>query len=191
MIELVLVRHGQSYGNLDRSLGLDTDLTDLGRRQATRLGNWLAAQGYSFTAIYCSTLQRAHQTAAIINAHFGLEVVLDHDLRESGGDHLSDLPLRVTPLDAEPAPPFGPMYEAFRERVMRATERILRENSEGQALVVAHAGTLATMLRCVLGCHSVVVGTEQTGVHGLQWNGDRWFLQYLNRQEHLADLVST
>jgi bisphosphoglycerate-dependent phosphoglycerate mutase len=65
MLELVLARHGQSYGNLDLSLGLDTDLTDLGREQATRLGNWLAEQGYAFTALYCSTLRRARQTAEI------------------------------------------------------------------------------------------------------------------------------
>lgn len=48
-----------------RSLGPDTDLTDLGREQATRLGNWLVEQGYAFTALYCSTLRRARQAAGI------------------------------------------------------------------------------------------------------------------------------
>ena len=189
MIDMILARHGQSYGNLDRSLGPDTDLTDLGREQAMRLGAWLIAQGYSFTAAYCSTLRRARQTAAIVNAHFGLEIAFDRDLRESEGDHLGELPLRGDTLNGEPAGPFGPTYEAFRERVTRATGRILRENPKGQVLVVAHAGTLATMLRGILGCHSVTVGTEQTGVHRLTWDGERWFLQYVNRQEHLADLV--
>jgi broad specificity phosphatase PhoE len=190
MIELILARHGQSFGNLDRSLGPDTDLTDLGREQATRLGNWLAAQGYSFCAIYCSTLRRARQTAGIVNAHFDLEITFDQDLRESEEDHITELPLRSGPLGAEPAPPFGPAYESFRERVMRATARILGENPGGQVLVVAHAGTLATMLRGILGCHSVILGTEQTGVHALRWDGDRWFLLYVNRQEHFVDSPS-
>jgi broad specificity phosphatase PhoE len=83
MIELVLARHGQSYTNLDRLFGPDMDLTDLGREQATRLGNWLVEQGYAFTALYCSTLRRARQTTDIINAHFGLEIVFDPDLREA------------------------------------------------------------------------------------------------------------
>jgi broad specificity phosphatase PhoE len=188
MIELILARHGQSFGNLDRSLGPDTDLTDLGREQATRLGNWLAAQGYSFSAIACSTLQRARQTAEIVNAHFGLDITFDHDLRETEGDHISELPLRSGPLGAEPAPPFGPLYDPLCERVVRVTERILSQNPGGQVLVVAHAGTLATMVRAILGCHSMIVATDQTGVHALGWNDERWFLRYLNRNEHLDGL---
>lgn len=191
MTELVLARHGQSHGNLDHSLGPDTDLTDLGRKQAARLREWLIEQDYDFTAIYCSTLRRARQTAKIVNAHFGLEIVFDPDLRESEGDHLSELPLRSHPLDVEPQPPFGPQYEAIRERVVRATARILDGNPEGQVLVVAHAGTLATMLRSILGAHSVIVGTEQAAVHALRWDGVRWFLQYMNRQEHLTGIGGT
>jgi uncharacterized phosphatase len=191
MTELVLARHGQSYGNLDHSLGPDTDLTDLGREQAARLGEWLAEQEYQFTTIYCSTLRRARQTAEIVNEHLGLEIVFDPDLRESEGDHLSELPLRSHPLDAEPEPPFGPQYEAIRERVVRATTRILDENPESQVLVVAHAGTLATILRSILGAHSVIVGTEQAAVHALHWDGVRWFLQYVNRQEHLVGIGDT
>ena len=185
MTELILARHGQSYGNLDRSLGPDTDLTDLGREQAARLGNWLAEQGCDFGAIYCSTLRRARQTAEIVNTHFGLEIVFDPDLRESEGNHLSELPLRAHSLDVDPPPPFGPRYDGLRERVVRATVRILDENPEGQVLVVSHAGALATILRSILGAHSVVIGTEQTAVHALGWDGVRWFLRYMNRQEHL------
>jgi broad specificity phosphatase PhoE len=191
MTELVLARHGQSCGNLDHSLGPDTDLTDLGRKQAARLREWLIKQDYDFTMIYCSTLRRARQTAEIVNAHLELGIVFDPDLRESEGDHLSELPLRSHPLDAESQPPFGPQYEAIRERVMRATARILDENPEGRVLVVAHAGTLATMLRSILGAHSVIVGTEQAAVHALRWDGVCWFLQYVNRQEHLVGIGDT
>ncbi len=189
MTELVLARHGQSYGNLDRSLGPDTDLTGLGCEQARRLGKWLAGQDYDFDAIYCSTLRRARQTAKIVNVHFGLEIVFDADLRESEGDHLGELPLRAHPLDADPPPPFGPGYDALRERVTRATARVLDAgNPGGQILIVSHAGALATMLRSILGAHSVIVGTKQTAVHALRWDGVRWFLRFLNRQEHLVGI---
>ena len=133
-------------------------------------------------------MRRARQTAQIVNTHFDLDIAFDHDLRETEGDHIAELPLRPGLLGAEPAPPFGPVYDPFRERVVRATERILSRNQGGQVLVVAHAGTLATMLRAILGCHSMIVGTEQTGVHALSWDGERWFLQYVNRQEHLDGL---
>ena len=185
MLELVLARHGQSYGNLDRSLGPDTDLTDLGREQATRLGNWLAQQGYAFTALYCSTLRRARQTAEILSAHFALDIVFDSDLREAELPYLDKLPLRTDPLGEESSPPFAPEYETMRGRVARATVRILAENPEEQVLVVAHGGTLGTMLCCILGTHALLVRTEQAAVNCLRWEDGRWNLQYVNRQEHL------
>jgi broad specificity phosphatase PhoE len=186
MVELVLARHGQSYGNVDRSLGWDTELTELGREQAAGLGNWLVEQGYDFSAFYCSPLRRARETAEIVNAHFRLEIAFDDDLRESRGDHLDDMPSRAGPLGAEPGPPFGPMYDALRERVVRVTQRIVDENPEGRVLVVAHAGSLGTMLRAILGAHAMLVHTEFTGVHCLRWEGHRWRLIYANRREHLG-----
>jgi broad specificity phosphatase PhoE len=185
-LQLVLARHGQSHGNLDRSLGPDTGLTGLGREQAKCLGDWLAAQGYAFTALYCSPLRRARQTAQTINEHFGLEIRFEPDLREAEVPYLSVLPARPEPLGVDPASPFSEEYEQMRGRVARATARVLAESPEGQVLVVAHAGTLGTMLRCILGTHSLLVHTDQAAVHSLQWLDGRWIVQYLNRQEHLA-----
>jgi broad specificity phosphatase PhoE len=186
MLELVFARHGQSHGNLDRSLGPDTGLNDLGRQQARQLGHWLARQSYAFTAFYCSPLRRARQTAEIINAHFSLEIVHDPDLRETDVPYLDVLPWRVDPLGAEPLVSFAAEYEQMRERVGRATIRILRENPEGQVLVVAHAGTLGTMVRCILGIHALLVHTDLAAVHRLRWQEGRWSIQYMNRRDHLA-----
>ena len=191
MLELVLARHGQSHGNLDRSLGPDTDLTKLGREQAGRLANWLAEQGYAFTALYCSTLRRARQTAHILNERFGLEIVFDPDLRETEVPYLDKLPLRADPLSVEPLPFFEPEYEQMRKRVARATAHILAKSPAGQVLVVAHAGSLATMLRCALNTHAMLLRTEQAAVHCLRWEDGRWNVQYVNRQEHLVDGLAT
>lgn len=188
VLDLVLARHGQSAGNLDRSLGSDTDLTDLGRQQAARLGAWLDGQGYHFSALYASPLRRARQTAEIANARLGLEVVLDADLRETDVPYLECLPERAEPLGTEVAPPFAAEYEQMRERVARATARILAENPTGQVLVIAHGGTLGTMVRTILGTHALLVRTDQAAVHVLSWLGGHWNLQYVNRQEHLVGL---
>lgn len=185
MLELTIVRHGQSYGNLDWALGPDTDLTDLGRKQATRLGRWLAKQGCNFTAIYASTLRRARQTAEIVNAHYGLEIELDPDLRETDQPYMDALPRRPNPLGAAPPPPFGEEYDTMRARVNLATARIVDANPEGHVLVVAHAGTCGTMIRGILRVEAVLVRTELTAVHRLRWDDGRWVLQFLNRHEHL------
>lgn len=185
MLQLVLARHGQSYTNLDRSAGPDEDLTDLGRGQAGRLRDWLAEQGYAFTALYSSTMRRARQTAEILNEPFGLEIAFDPDLREAEVPYLHALPRWERPLNGATPSSFEPEYEQMRGRVSRATGRILAENPEGQVLVVGHGGSLATMLRCIVGIHAVLVRTEQTAVHCLRWQDGRWDVQYLNRQEHL------
>lgn len=189
ILHLVLARHGQSSGNVDRSLGPDTDLTDRGREQAARLGTWLRGQGYQFRALYCSPLRRARQTAEIVNAHMGLELLIDADLRETEVPYLEHLPERSDPLGAEAPPPFAAGYEQMRVRVARATVRILDENQAGQVLVIAHGGTLGTMLRSILGAHAMLVRTDLAAVHVLSWLGSRWNLQYINRQEHLVGLV--
>jgi broad specificity phosphatase PhoE len=181
MLKLVLARHGLSYSNLDRMYGPDGDLTDLGRAQAALLGDWLAEQGHAFTALYCSPLRRARQTAQIVNEHFGLEIIVDADLREIDGPYMDAMPVRTSPLGQEPAPPFGPGYEGLRERVAQVTRRILDENPDGEVLVVAHGGTLGTMMRSILGTHALFVHTELAAVHCLEWDGDRWKLEYANR----------
>jgi broad specificity phosphatase PhoE len=191
MLELLLAHHGLSQGNLDRSLGPDTDLTELGRQEAAQLGDWLACQDYAFTALYCSPLRRARQTAEIINAHFGLEIVVDDDVRETEVAYLDVLPSRPSPFGRESHSPFADEYEQMRQRVLRATTGILDENSGGHVLVVAHAGTLGTMLCSVLDSHALLVHTDQAAVHSLRWREGRWVLEYLNRQECLLSDVRT
>ena len=62
MSEILLVRHGQA------SFGSDNydALSELGMRQAVRLGNYLVSAGYRFDGLYCGTLQRQLQTATAV-----------------------------------------------------------------------------------------------------------------------------
>lgn len=62
MGNLYLVRHGQA------SFGADDydQLSDLGRRQSLRLGQYFAARGLRFDAILVGTLKRHQQTLAAI-----------------------------------------------------------------------------------------------------------------------------
>lgn len=69
---LLLVRHGQSLGNIEgRIQGDDDPLTDLGRQQARAVARALAARG-DVTHLYTSPLDRARETAGIIGEATGL-----------------------------------------------------------------------------------------------------------------------
>jgi len=87
MGKLILVRHGQSQWNLEnRFTGwVDVPLTDQGREEAKKAGEWLKAKGFKFDQAFTSVLQRAQKTLAIILDILGqstLSVEKDQALNE-------------------------------------------------------------------------------------------------------------
>ena len=80
MLELWLIRHGETDGNARQLIhGItDTPLNERGLRQAARLATRLS--GTRFDAVYASDLQRAHRTAT--TALPDAEVRFDPRLRE-------------------------------------------------------------------------------------------------------------
>jgi 2,3-bisphosphoglycerate-dependent phosphoglycerate mutase len=65
---LVLVRHGESYGNAaDMFTGrLDVDLTDLGRDEARAAGTAMARAGITVDVAFTSIMRRASETCSLI-----------------------------------------------------------------------------------------------------------------------------
>lgn len=68
MVQLVLVRHGESTANFDNTYTgwSDVELTDHGREQAHTAGRLIAASHIDFDAVHTSMLRRAIMTAYII-----------------------------------------------------------------------------------------------------------------------------
>ena len=102
-MHLFLIRHGQSYVNLpDFDLKSDPDapLTELGEQQAAALAQWLPTQVATIDALYCSTMQRARQTAGFIaKAYPNLTITFDDHLREIGSNRADHTPLPFSDLD--------------------------------------------------------------------------------------------
>jgi 2,3-bisphosphoglycerate-dependent phosphoglycerate mutase len=68
MINLILVRHGQSQWNLEnRFTGwVDVPLTPVGEEEAKKAGHLLKKQGYHIDRCFVSPLTRAKQTARLL-----------------------------------------------------------------------------------------------------------------------------
>jgi 2,3-bisphosphoglycerate-dependent phosphoglycerate mutase len=64
MIKLVLLRHGESIWNKDNLFTgwADVDLSEQGKIEASRAGELLKAEGYSFDVAFSSVLKRAIRT---------------------------------------------------------------------------------------------------------------------------------
>ena len=103
-MHLYLIRHGQSHVNLsDLTVEhRDEPLTDLGREQARRAGEWIR-DNIRVTDMVASTVSRARQTADIIGEVIGMRPEPADGLREIGmcrGDG--------TPIPGAELEPFTP-----------------------------------------------------------------------------------
>ena len=73
-MKLYIVRHGQTGYNIDNKVcGIsDVELTSLGKQQAIKAREQLEDQKIDY--IFASPLQRAYETAKIINENHQLEI---------------------------------------------------------------------------------------------------------------------
>ena len=163
-MELLLVRHGESVGNLEgRMQGhQDRGLTEQGSEQARRVGTWFREQGIVWDAAYCSPLGRARETARIVTAQCELPgAVLQPDLMEIGAGALEGL---TRDEMAERYPSFlnrgvehlgdfaefgGESYDQVQQRVERLLDDLIeRHRAAGErALLVGHGGINFQLLK--------------------------------------------
>jgi broad specificity phosphatase PhoE len=161
MTTLLLVRHGETDWNAEGRLQGHSDrpLNEYGRRQARELAERFAADGIG--AVYASDLARARETAEIVAARLGLEVVLDPDLREKNWGNWEGLT-----ADERARVEFeGESTEEHRERVLRAVRRIVAAHPEERVVVVTHGGSLRRIQAAVSGVALPVI--DNCAVWGL------------------------
>lgn len=162
MTTLIIVRHGQSTGNVEGLYcgQLDFPLTKKGFAQAELAGAYLK-EAYQIDAIYASDLCRAMQTAEPTARAFGLEIIPDKDLRETcvgeWQGHDADMICRTKAeeinrwrTDWSYAPKGGETLQQLHDRVHRFLDRVLAEHRDETVAVFGHAGSIGSILgRCI------------------------------------------
>jgi len=157
------VRHGDTELNsAERYWGhSDVKLSATGLRQAERLRDRLAAE--RIDAIYSSDLGRASVTAETIASRHRLEVITCSELREVNFGELEGLTFEkisqlypgVTKMWVEGNPelkyPGGESLNGFNKRVSDFASRLEKHTLEETVLIVAHSGSLRTLLYQLLG----------------------------------------
>jgi NAD+ kinase len=166
-IDLVLVRHGESEGNVARRFSLAGDnsvfteefcarhnsrlrLTDRGRRQAVSAGTWLKKNiGTHFDRYYVSGYARAMETAALLDLP-GALWFQDFYLRERDlglfeimpeDDKRTKYPEAYRQHQLDPfywTPPNGESIAELCLRIDRVLQTLHRECSEKRVLIVCH-----------------------------------------------------
>jgi broad specificity phosphatase PhoE len=153
-----LARHGQTAYNAEgRFQGhLPVPLDDTGRAQAAKLAE--AAAGVELRSLWCSPLERARETAAIVAARIGLEPTEDARFAETDtGDWTGRSFAEIRAEDPEgfrrfevSDPSFRyPGGESFAEQSARVQAALadLRASPDAlPALVVCHRGVIRLAL---------------------------------------------
>lgn len=142
-MELVLIRHGQAQAVEHDPTGADPSLSELGRRQAAAMADYVKAHldGGGLDAVWSSPMRRAQETAGLLCEAIGGEPRLDERLAEFDLGHTSYRP-------PDPGVSFSPevrdralaaMREpAFVRRVAEGIDAVVEANPGGRVAVVCH-----------------------------------------------------
>jgi broad specificity phosphatase PhoE len=112
--QLYLIRHGQA----GLRHNYDT-LSDLGRRQAGLLGEYLVAQGVRFTAIYAGALVRQQQTAEGVRQAYANAGLAAPEIRTEplwNEFDLDEIYRHLAPVLSQADPQFRSAYEELQRQ---------------------------------------------------------------------------
>ncbi|MBK7548318.1 MAG: histidine phosphatase family protein [Rhodoferax sp.] len=171
MGNLYLVRHGQaSFGAADYD-----QLSELGRRQSVRLGEYFANKGLTFDAVLIGTLRRHAQTWAGIAQGAGISVqplqwpglneydseaviatIHPHKLEKPDSPEMYRQHFRLLRdgltqwMNGVVSPKGMPTYPDFLAGVTSALDHV-RKNHDGNVLIVSSGGPISTAVGHILG----------------------------------------
>jgi broad specificity phosphatase PhoE len=151
MTTLIIVRHGHTALNDgDRFRGrTDTPLDDQGLREAEITAKEISRR-WKLSAVYTSSVSRAHVTGEIIGKPFGLSAIdepgiLDMDYGEWTGltfdearAHDADAYKLCMERPSAFRPPKGESFEELRERSVAAVKSIAGKHPDQAVAIVTH-----------------------------------------------------
>ena len=153
-MDLVLVRHARPE-RIDGGDGpADPELTPLGHRQAAAMAALLGTE--SFDAIYVSSMVRARQTAAPLEAALGLTAVLSPGVREFDATDRHYVPVEELKADKALWQKTVDRFQnedmtAFSATVVETIEQIIADHRGHRVAVVCHGGVINVWAAHVLG----------------------------------------
>ena len=182
----------------------DPALASEGHAQAELVADRLAASEEQIAAIYVTTLQRTHQTAAPLARRLGLEPRVAADLREVFLGEWEGGELRRRVIDNDPLAaalfetgrwdviPGAEPDDEFGERIRRGIERIAAAHPDQLVVVVAHGGVIGRVMNIASGGTAFAfTGSDNASISHLVITPQRWIIRCYNDTSHLRQRFST
>lgn len=177
----------------------DPPLDPVGHEQAERVAERLISTGERIDAIYVTTLQRTHQTAAPLAKRLGLTPMVEPRLREV---HLGDWEggeFRKRVADQDPIAlemltqgrwdviPGAEPGDDFARRVQEGIEAIAAAHPDGVVVAVVHGGVIGQVMAHATGARAFAFsGADNASISYLVVTGSMWNVRCFNDTSHLA-----
>ncbi|GAC1406176.1 MAG: histidine phosphatase family protein [Burkholderiaceae bacterium] len=205
MIELILIRHGETAWNAEKRVQghLDIALNTQGLLQAAALGRRLREQ--SIGAIISSDLKRATQTALAVALPHAMTISTDAGLRERSfgvfeGMLYADLEgshpaayraWKGRVLDARYPPGENPAetLQEFSDRVLGTIDRLARASAHRTLALVTHGGVLECVYRAATGTslrQPRDFDILNAGINRVQWTPAHMQISHWSDVTHLS-----
>lgn len=193
MLELTLIRHGETDYNAERRMQgqLDIPLSDNGLQQAQQLAKRLKDREYDY--VYSSDLARAYVTAKTCFPKG--KIITDSRLRErSYGDFEGKVFSEYNETELK-------IYQAYKQdtftnglpggesgfQLYTRVHKWLKElPTNGKAIVFTHGGVVRSLVRSVEGRHFDVGAIENTSINRFVLDQERLQVIGLNDNKHIV-----
>lgn len=196
MIQIFLIRHGQTDWNIQKRLQGHTDipLNNHGRKQAAALKEVLAP--HKIEAFYSSDLVRAFDTAELAKSHAEIPVIKNAGLREASlgeaeGLFFDELHLKFPDAytrwlstgkpNEDFAFPKGESKVAHRARLQKTMEELFSNAPYSKVAVVTHGGAMRRILEMCDNFFETEFRTANTAVYELNYLRDEKKYKFLKK----------
>lgn len=199
-MRLLVMRHGESEADrLDVHEGrADFELTERGHVQAQAMTRFIH-KNYTVSAIYCSPLKRAKQTAMYLSQWTGIALEEDENLMEFNNGLIAGLPRDVA-REKYPYIKNLPIHQAvyeqesklqFRYRAEEALSRVLWEHGPDETVVlVSHGGMINQLYHAFMRLpieSDIHVITGDAGMHEWLITDEKRVIVQANKMLHMEE----
>jgi len=163
MLEIFLIRHGETHFEGRYKGHLDVPLSENGRKTMAKTARYLKIllRGEKPHALYSSDLSRAVESARIIARTFGIKEVVqvpalrERDFGKWEGLHYSEIEkkfpgdFRLWMKDpVKNSPTKGESTAALKRRILRGLNQVLKNHHDGEKIVIVSHGGATRVLLC-------------------------------------------
>jgi broad specificity phosphatase PhoE len=204
MTTIILIRHGQTAWNkVERIRGqVDIPLDDTGLAQAEATAERVVQQ-WAPSAVVCSPLRRAAQTAEIVARSLSVDVqvepgLLDISFGQWQGLSPSEVEERWPAMaDAWLAAPHtvafpgGESLDDVRQRSTAALHTLIERHRGEEIVAVAHTVVNRVVMCAVLGLdnsHYWRIGQDTCAINAFRWQDGAFYVDSMNDTCHLRHL---